>query len=345
MRNHGHQPAGQRTVDRPRVNWATARSVAVVIGRNEGERLARCLDSLAALDLPVVYVDSGSSDGSPALAESKGAVAVTLDPRKPFTAARGRNEGAQRAVALAPQLSYLQFIDGDCILNPDWPGLAERALDGSSDVAAVCGRRREADPSASVYNWVCDREWATPAGEAKSFGGDVLIRADAFAEAGGFRDDLICGEEPELGVRLRAKGWRILRLDAEMTLHDANMHSFRQWWRRAIRSGYGTLRVVHLHSASGEPLWKKDVLRSLLYGLVIPAFALAGAIAAPVLLFVLLIYPLHFARILARESSWTARTIAYAALMTVGKFAETWGILRYVSDVITGRYSKIIEYK
>jgi hypothetical protein len=36
----------------------------VVIGRNEGDRLTRCLQSLQMENLPVIYVDSGSTDGS-----------------------------------------------------------------------------------------------------------------------------------------------------------------------------------------------------------------------------------------------------------------------------------------
>ena len=49
---------------------------------------------------------------------------------------------------------------------------------------------------------------------------------------GGFNPAVIAGEEPELCVRLRQAGWKIHRLDAEMTLHDAAMTSWRQWWKR-----------------------------------------------------------------------------------------------------------------
>ena len=44
--------------------------------------------------------------------------------------------------------------------------------------------------------------------------------------ASGFNATLIAGEEPELCLRLRQKGWEIWRLDAEMTLHDAAMTKF-----------------------------------------------------------------------------------------------------------------------
>lgn len=61
---------------------------AVVIGRNEGARLKRCLTSLAPQISHLVYVDSGSHDDSVALAKSFGATVVELGNATPFTAAR-----------------------------------------------------------------------------------------------------------------------------------------------------------------------------------------------------------------------------------------------------------------
>ena len=66
--------------------------VAVVaIGRNEGERLRACLHSVLDVAALVVYVDSGSSDGSAQRARAHCAEVVELDPARPFSAARARN--------------------------------------------------------------------------------------------------------------------------------------------------------------------------------------------------------------------------------------------------------------
>ena len=65
----------------------------VVIGRNEGQRLERCLRSLAQGADKVMYVDSGSTDGSLQLAANLGVEVLALDMSTPFTAARARNEG------------------------------------------------------------------------------------------------------------------------------------------------------------------------------------------------------------------------------------------------------------
>ena len=66
---------------------------AVAIGRNEGERLRRCLTSLLQQIARVVYVDSGSRDDSVAVAQSLGVKVVVLDTSAPFSAARARNAG------------------------------------------------------------------------------------------------------------------------------------------------------------------------------------------------------------------------------------------------------------
>src|SRR5262245_32426939 len=179
----------------------------VAIGRNEGERLRRCLTSLSGQGLTIVYVDSGSEDGSVELAQSMGADVVELDMSRPFTAARARNQGAERLREVDPRARFVQFIDGDCELAEGWLEKARRALEEHPRVAVVCGRLRERDPEISVYNRLADLEWDTPIGEAKACGGIAMIRLDAFEEAGGFNPAVIAGEEPELCLRLRRNGW------------------------------------------------------------------------------------------------------------------------------------------
>ena len=184
----------------------------VIIGRNEGERLRRCLESAAGHAAATVYVDSGSTDGSVALMRAKGAEVVELDAASPFTAARARNAGFKRLLELEPQLDYVQFLDGDCELAAGWLQKAARFLAENPRVAAVCGRLREKHPERTVYNLLCDIEWDAAPGEARACGGIAMMRVDALAAARGYRADLVAGEEPELCARLRAAGGRIWRL-------------------------------------------------------------------------------------------------------------------------------------
>lgn len=312
---------------------------AVAIGRNEGARLIRCLDSLNAAGFRhVVYVDSGSTDGSIAEAEARGAEVVRLDLSQPFTAARARNAGV---AALPAGADFIQFIDGDCELVPGWLSRAAGFLADNPAVAVACGRRREIAPQASIYNRLIDREWDTPPGQARSCGGDALMRARAFAEVGGFDPGLIAGEEPELCVRLRQAGWSIWRLDTEMTRHDAAITRFGQWWRRTRRAGHAYAEGAALHGAPPEAHNVAPLRRALSWGLALPLVAILGGILIhPVLFGLLLAYPAQIARLWWRDGD-----LARAAFLTLGKIPEALGALEYGWKRLTGRKARLIEYK
>ena len=319
---------------------------AVVIGRNEGERLRRCLQSVLARAQVVVYVDSGSTDDSVATATTLGVHTCQLDMRLPFTAARARNEGARRLLALAPNVAFIQFVDGDCEVVEGWLDAARAFLELHPEVAAACGRRRERFPERSVYNLLCDIEWNTPVGQTKACGGDVLMRVQAFQQVGGYRDDLIAGEEPELCIRLRAAQWRIWRLDAEMVLHDAAMTRLRQWWMRSSRTGFAYAEGVHLHGAPPERHWVREWRSAWLWGAGIPLALLAStAPLGPVALLGFVIYPLQVLRLFARGTGpWRTR-LARAAFLVLGKFAEAWGQLKFLVHRLSGTRGRLIEYK
>jgi GT2 family glycosyltransferase len=318
----------------------------VAIGRNEGERLRLCLRSAIKHAACVIYVDSGSSDGSVALARGLGSDAVELDMHIPFTAARARNAGFERLRETAPKLRYVQFVDGDCEIVDGWIEQAATFLDMHGDVAVVCGRRRERFPERSVYNWLCDIEWDTPTGAARACGGDALIRADALQQVGGYRADVIAGEEPELCVRLRAAGWRIWRLGHEMTLHDAAMTRFGQWWRRALRSGYAYALGAHLHGAPPERHCVWPSRRAWLLGLVLPLACLAiGFVFHPWGWLIWLIYPLHILqKIWFLRGSLGDRALL-ASYYVLARFPEGLGQLKFLRDRLLGRQPRLIEYK
>ena len=319
---------------------------AVVIGRNEGARLKRCLQALSSAAL-VVYVDSGSTDGSPEWARSRrGVDVVELDMARPFTAARARNAGFARMRECAPDLRYVQFIDGDCELRPSWPEHAIGFLAQNGSVGAVCGRTREREPDRSIYNWLCEQEWAQPRGEVRAFGGIVMMRVDALAGVGGYREDVIAGEEPELGVRLRSAGWRLWRLDDEMTWHDAAMTRFGQWWRRAVRAGYAYAQGADIHGASAERHWVWESLRALLWGLLLPLGCLAIALlAAPWGWAAFAIYPLQVARQTLRNSGPPRRRIALAWFQVIARFPEAVGLLKYAWNRLLHQQGRLIEYR
>lgn len=318
----------------------------VVIGRNEGPRLERCLASLASAAQKVVYVDSGSTDGSVQMALTLGVEVVELDMTIPFTAARARNEGFACVQRLLPAMRYVQFVDGDCEVVGGWLPQAQAFLDTHPDVAVVCGRRRERFPQRSVYNLLCDLEWDTPVGEAKACGGDALMRADAFAEVSGFRPDLIAGEEPELCVRLRGNGWKVWRLGEEMTLHDATLTRFGQWWQRTLRGGYAFAEGAFLHGAAPEQHWLRESRRAWFWGLGVP---LATVIASLILgwfgLLLLLVYPLQVVRLARKGDKSTRENWLRAFFLVLGKFPEMLGQVKFLLNRFGAGKSALIEYK
>jgi glycosyltransferase involved in cell wall biosynthesis len=327
--------------------WPLRSRVGVVaIARNEGGRLARCLASVLREASRVVYVDSGSTDGSLERARAMGVETVALDSRLPFTAARARNAGLRRLLELEPALPFVQFVDGDCEIVAGWLERAVAFLDARREVVVVCGRRRERFPERSAYNLLCDMEWDTPPGEALACGGDALARAAVLARAGGFREDLIAGEEPELCARLRAAGWQVWRLPVEMTLHDAAMTRFSQWWRRTRRAGHAFAEVASLCRALPGRPWRRESLSNLVWGAALPASAFAGAwLFGPAALAVLCLYPLQVARIAVRGDRSPRENWLRALAIVAGKLPEALGHLQYLASRAAGERARLIEYK
>lgn len=321
----------------------------VVIGRNEGDRLKRCLRSLCFDRVPVVYVDSGSSDGSAEWAQDFGAEVVALDMVLPFTAARARNAGFRRLDELWPTLLYIQFVDGDCEVAPGWFGEAVRLLQQRLDVAVVCGRLRERFPQHSLYNRLADMEWDRPTGETDACGGIAMYRTDVFRAVAGFKDDLIAGEEPELCLRIRARGGRIWRIESEMAWHDSAMTRFGQWWQRAVRGGHALAEGFALHPVASPPGEGRRMRRALGWGVGLPAVAiLLAASLHPAWLALLIAYPVRALRLAAKAGpalSSQDLAWAWAISMVLSSFAESFGIGKFWWNRLRQQRQKLIEYK
>ncbi len=310
----------------------------IAIGRNEGDRLCACLTAACATPgAAVVYVDSASTDNSVSVARDLGVHVVELDITKPFTAARARNEGFAKLIEIAPDVEYVQFLDGDCELRSGWLETALETFRTTPQAAIVCGRRRERYPEASIYNTLCDIEWNTPIGIAKACGGDALVRVSAFKQVNGYNPDVIAGEEPEMCVRLRHAGWTIHRIDTEMTLHDAAMTRFGQWWKRNYRAGHAYAEGFDRHGAAPERFREKEVKSNRLWGW---------------LWFVPIAWPLHLLLAIKiaeymkshRGLTWK-NALLYGGSVSLGKLPQMLGQRKYQSNKRQGRQAKIIEYK
>jgi GT2 family glycosyltransferase len=318
----------------------------VVIGRNEGSRLQNCFCSGVREAPYIVYVDSGSTDGSVELAKSLGMPTVELDPTTAFSAARARNEGFRLLLQIHPRLEFVQFVDGDCELDKGWLETGAEFLRDHENVAVVAGHLHEKFPDKSIYNRLCDIEWDVPIGEAKDCGGIAMMRAKALDGVHGFRTDLIAGEEPELCVRMRQQGWHIWRLAEAMAQHDAAMTRFGQWWVRTQRAGHAIAQGATLHGESPERFGIREVRSILVWGLAIPlsAVGLTAFFGWPGLL-LLTLYPLQIVRLSLRGSRSTRENWLNATFLIVGKLPAMLGLIQFYVRRGMGRESRLMEYK
>jgi cellulose synthase/poly-beta-1,6-N-acetylglucosamine synthase-like glycosyltransferase len=323
----------------------------VIVGRNEGERLRRCLVSVTRLGVPVVYVDGNSTDGSVELARSLGVDVLIEDPSQRNCTARARNAGFKRLCETNSGIQFVHFLDGDCQLVEGWLDQARRVLGGRPDVALVTGRRRECFPEQSVYNRLADIDWDLPVGEIDGSHGDILVRCEAFREVGGFNPNVLVSEDREMCLRLRGAGWILLRIDGEMTVHDMAMTSFREWWRRCIRTGYGFAQVALLHRATFEGQVFRYFFSTIFWGLGIPLLILGLAWPTRGLsLLLAFAYPLHAIRIalrhraagMARRDAWP-----FGWFCSLAHFPHAIGFLSFWIELCSGlrKKNRVITYK
>jgi len=322
----------------------------VVIGRNEGERLTRCLASVrralgSSIDSELIYVDSDSTDDSRQRAAAAGATVLRVRPARPC-AAIGRNAGWRAARG-----RFVLFLDGDTLLDP---GFVPRALAAMAEpeVAVVWGHRRELAPTQSPYVRALDLDWVYAPGIVPFCGGDALVRRDVLAAVGGFDERLIAGEEPELCQRIRAAGSLVLHIDAPMTLHDLGIGSFRQYWRRAFRAGHAYAEVSRLTRAAGKRLWSTEARRNVVHGSAVAAAPLALAAAA-------VAGPLPVAALIGAGAALLARTYHRCAWKSDSRLTRALyavhshlqqapilcGQLAFHFDRLRGRRRALIEYR
>jgi cellulose synthase/poly-beta-1,6-N-acetylglucosamine synthase-like glycosyltransferase len=324
----------------------------VVIGRNEGQRLVRCLESVTAMRHggrapEIIYVDSASSDGSVERAARLGAKVISVAPERP-SAAAGRNAGWRAARG-----AIVLFLDGDMTVMPDF---VESTISEFSDpqVGVLFGDCRESNPQGSIYNRILDLDWIVPVGSVEYCGGAALIRRDLLERVGGYNENLIAAEDTELCSRLRAIGYTVLHVDRLMVRHDLAITRFSQYWRRALRSGYAYAEVSERIRRSDLPDWYRQARRNRVQGAMMaailvgaPIFAVSARSFAPLLIAAAIIAALAVRT--ALRSHWKkaplSTRLVHGLHSHLVQIPLLFGQLRYQLDRFGGRTAELIEYK
>ena len=196
----------------------------VVIPVYEGagviERSVRSVLAQESTDWELVVVDDGSRDDSAAVARRT----ADGDPRVKFVTQpnRGRS-GARNAGAAVAAGEYVVFLDADDEVRPDW--LSRMGAAGGPAQAELihCGGSRlsaDGTPPRRVRSVRYGALFAYQFGPFRS--GMFAVRTARFREVGGFAEDMVYGENYELGLRLAHAaadgGWKTVSVDEPLVI-------------------------------------------------------------------------------------------------------------------------------
>ena len=177
----------------------------------------------------------------------------------------------------------------------------------------------------------------------------MFVRADVFAKLDGFNPEVIAGEDSEFGVRVGAAGFKVTKLDAPMATHDADIHRFGQWWRRAVRGGHAIGQRSYLNGGSVARDCMRERRSAIAWGLILPAVGLLLALPTRGIALLLLVLgygtlALRVFRYRRRQGDSAADARLYAGFNVMGKVAEGIGLVKFFWNRALGRF-RIIEYK
>lgn len=202
----------------------------IIIGKNEGWRLQKCLQSIsyvveqdAIANYEIIYVDSQSTDNSIELAKQYGAKTFLITGE--CNAAIARNIGAQEAIG-----GILFFIDGDMEL---FPGFLPKVLNEN-------GKLKYPFMSGIFNDIVHDLDWnylhtsrrhKLQEGDADSVetttGGLFLIEHSLWDKVGGMDTRFKRSQDYDLGLRLSQMGYSLHRKAILLANHYMRQYTIR----------------------------------------------------------------------------------------------------------------------
>lgn len=243
----------------------------IVCTHNRATLLAKALDSLTRQTLPVdrrdiVVVDNASTDETRSVVEaftpSLPALRYVHESRLGLSAAR--NRGATEARG-----DVLVFLDDDAVAEPDWLQALLAAYEQDPAVVAVAGRIE--------LLWLAPRPAWMPKGlegyytkldlgsdpmvlsyPRYPYGANMSVRADTFAAAGRFREDLgrkgtrslLSNEEKDFFKRVAALSGTVVYEPHAGVLHSVAPERARPGW--LLRRSFGQGRSEAVAGLSDE---------------------------------------------------------------------------------------------
>jgi glycosyltransferase involved in cell wall biosynthesis len=251
----------------------------VLISKNQAWNIGRLIESIILRTACVpsremVLVDSASTDDTVATASMYAINVLRLRPDQPLSPAAGRYVGYKHTSA-----PLVLFLDGDMELCAGWLERALKVLRSQPDVAVVTGLTVDVWPATKAADSAeaePSLEYSTGLTEVPYIAGAGLYRRQALEHVGSFNPYLYSDEEPELCIRIRQAGYRIVQLDTPIAYHYSTpseaLSTLVNRWRRNLYLGAGQCLRYHFGTKTFWPY-----LRERGYGCV-PGVGLAAGI-------------------------------------------------------------------
>jgi len=170
------------------------------------------------------------------------------------------------------------FLDGDMELCQGWLRKALEVLRQQPDVAVVTGLVVDRPLHTERSDTFVVEQVDAPVRltDVKHGGGAALYRRAVLNEVGPFNPHFYSDEEPELCVRIRRRGYRVVELDCPAVCHYTEPHeaisTLLARWKRKLYLGPGQILRYHLGS---RVFW--DYLGARGFG-CLPALGLAAGV-------------------------------------------------------------------
>lgn len=189
--------------------------------------------------IELLYVDNGSTDGSREFLDSWESKGLRKYEIEGGTIARMRNLGARETRG-----TYLSFIDSDCSVPENYFEEAIEVLRSTGAAATGCEIHVPEHPHWLEAAWHDLHYFGRDRFVPYLNSGNFFVSRAAFQSVGGFREDMVTGEDAEIGQRLVSAGHRIFACPRVKAIHLGNPKSIREFYRRNVWHGLGMFGTV-----------------------------------------------------------------------------------------------------
>jgi glycosyltransferase involved in cell wall biosynthesis len=189
--------------------------------------------------IELIYVDNGSTDGSREFLQSLESKGLKTHVMEGGTIAGMRNWGARQSRG-----TYLSFIDSDCSVPENYFEEAIDVLRSTGAAATGCEIHIPEQPHWLEAAWHDLHYFGRDRFVPYLNSGNFFVSRSAFQAVGGFREDMVTGEDAEIGQRLVLAGHRIFASPRVKAIHLGNPKSIREFYRRNVWHGLGMFGTV-----------------------------------------------------------------------------------------------------